>query len=204
MNFDPKSLPPMEYYQLMIGAIIPRPIAWISTISSEGITNLAPYSFFTVASVVPPVLAVTHINPRDQRKEKDTLRNLRTTGECVVNIVDQAHAEIMNATCANYPAEISEFDALGVGQVPSHRVRPPSVAGVPARFECMLRDILSIGGGPQGGHLMLLDVIHIHIRDDTLDNGLLLPERVDAVGKLGADDYSTIHERFAYPRPVLK
>ena len=78
------------------------------------------------------------------------------------------------------------------------------MAGVPARFECMLRDILSIGGGPQGGHLMLLDVIHIHIRDDTLDNGLLLPERVDAVGKLGADDYSTIHERFAYARPVLK
>jgi flavin reductase (DIM6/NTAB) family NADH-FMN oxidoreductase RutF len=202
VNFDVAQLAPQDCYRLLIGSVLPRPIAWISSLSADGVANLAPFSFFTVASIAPPVLAVTHVNPRNTQ-EKDTLRNLRATGECVVNIVSHALVEQMNASCASHPPQVSEFDAAAVAKVASLRVAPPGVAAAPVRIECRLREVLAFSQQPMGGQMMLLDVLHIHARADALRDGILQPELVDAVGKLGGDGYSTIRERFELARPLL-
>ncbi|MBB5018533.1 flavin reductase (DIM6/NTAB) family NADH-FMN oxidoreductase RutF [Chitinivorax tropicus] len=188
-------------YQLMAGSIVPRPIAWISTRSAEGMDNLAPYSFFTVASCNPPVLAVTQVNPRD-RAAKDTLNNLSAAGQCVVNIVSHDQAALMNASCADYPPTISEFDALGIARTASALVEPCGVAAAQVRFECRLREIKLISAEPMGGTMMLLDVLGIHVDDALLDNGQINPALLDAIGKLGGDGYSTTRDRFAMSRPV--
>ena len=203
MNFDPSCIEANQCYKLMVSSITPRPIAWVSTRSSEGLLNLAPYSFFTVASCNPPVLAVTQVNPRD-RAAKDTLTNVRTTGECVVNIVSEDQAAVMNASCAAYPPEVSEFAALGIASEPGHRV---SVAGVKAanvRFECKLREVLAISSLPMGGHMMLLDVINIFVNEAILVDDQIAPNLLNTIGKLGGDLYTSTHERFEMARPELK
>ncbi|WP_018151529.1 flavin reductase family protein [Leeia oryzae] len=202
MEFDPSTLPPQNCYQLMVGAIVPRPIAWISTIDAHGVTNLSPFSFFTVASVNPPVLAFNHVTPRTQT-EKDTLRNLKATRQCVVNIVSQSLADVMNASCANYPPGVSEFSAVGIPEVKSQCVQAPGVAGAPVRFECTLREVISIGTEPMGGQLVLLDLVHISVKDDILLDGKIQPDLLQAVGKMGGDDYTTTQDRFSLARPVL-
>lgn len=202
MHFDTTDIPPKLIYQLLVGGVAPRPIAWVSTISAAGISNLAPHSFFTVASCVPPVLAFTHVNPQDGH-EKDTLRNLRATGQCVVNVVDADNADVMNASCADYPYEVSEFDAVGIPAVASRCVAAPGVAAAPVRFECRLREIQCISSQPLGGHLILLDVCHIHVADRVWQDGMIDQALLDAIGKLGGDKYSRTRDQFEMRRPRL-
>lgn len=201
MHFDPLQHEAQACYQLLVGAVVPRPIAWISTNNAAGVANLAPYSFFTVASCYPPVLAVTQVNPRD-RAEKDTLSNLKTTGECVVNIVSASQADTMNATCADYPPGVSEFAAVGIEASASVNVAVNGVAAALVRFECQLRDVIQISTGPMGGTMMLLDVTGIYVSDQVLADGKISPDLLDAVGKLGGDHYSTTRERFELARPA--
>ncbi|MBE0420484.1 MULTISPECIES: flavin reductase family protein [Pseudoalteromonas] len=189
-------------YSYLVGGISPRPIAWISTLNSEGIANIAPYSFFTVASCKPPVLSVTQVNPSD-KTNKDTLSNLMATKECVVNIVSQELVEKMNQSCANYPSDISEFDAANIAQAPSLLVNAPSVAGSKVRFECKLREVISISNEPGGGKMMLLDVVGICINDSVMSNGYIDPKLLNAVGKMGGDYFSTTKDKFVLKRPQL-
>ncbi|MGO2180960.1 flavin reductase family protein [Pseudoalteromonas nigrifaciens] len=189
-------------YSYLVGGISPRPIAWISTLNSEGIANIAPYSFFTVASCKPPVLSVTQVNPSD-KTNKDTLSNLMATKECVVNIVSQELVEKMNQSCANYPSDISEFDAANIAQAPSLLVNAPSVAGSKVRFECKLREVISISNEPSGGKMMLLDVVGICINDSVMSNGYIDPKLLNAVGKMGGDYFSTTKDKFVLKRPQL-
>ena len=189
-------------YSYLVGGISPRPIAWISTLNSEGIANIAPYSFFTVASCKPPVLSVTQVNPSD-KTNKDTLSNLMATKECVVNIVSQELVEKMNQSCANYPSDISEFDAANIAQAPSKLVNAPSVADSKVRFECKLREVISISNEPGGGKMMLLDVVGICIDDEVMSGGYIDPELLNAVGKMGGDYFSTTKDKFLLKRPQL-
>ena len=189
-------------YSYLVGGISPRPIAWISTLNSEGSANIAPYSFFTVASCKPAVLSVTQVNPSD-KKNKDTLSNLMATIECVVNIVSQELVEKMNQSCANYPSDISEFDAANIAQAPSLLVNAPSVAGSKVRFECKLREVISISNEPGGGKMMLLDVVGICINDSVMSNGYIDPKLLNAVGKMGGDYFSTTKDKFVLKRPQL-
>ncbi|MDG6774223.1 flavin reductase family protein [Thiomicrorhabdus sp. ZW0627] len=191
-----------EIYPLLVGGIVPRPIAWVSTRSDDGIDNLAPYSFFTVASCNPPVLSVTQVNPGD-RADKDTLSNLLQNGECVVNVVSSDLAEVMNASCADYPSQISEFEAVGIETDKSHQVSPLSVKQAKVRYECRLREVISITDQPAGGKMMLLDVVGFYVNDDVYSDGMINSKKLDAVGKLGGNDYSKIQEQFALVRPVL-
>lgn len=200
MNFDPSTISPKICYQLLTHAVVPRPIAWISTLSADGINNLAPFSFFTVASCNPPVLAFTQVNPRDGH-EKDTLRNLRETNQCVVNVVSLHQAAPMNASSAEYPVDVSEFAAVGIAPADSLRVAPPGVAEAEVRFECLLREILCISAQPSGGHLVLLDVLNIQVRDGLLRDEQIDPARLDAIGKLGGDHYTTTRDLFEMARP---
>ncbi|SCK13775.1 flavin reductase family protein [Vogesella sp. LIG4] len=201
MNYACQQLDSNAIYRLLTALVTPRPIAWISTRGPDGAANLAPYSFFTVASLSPPVLLVSQVNPR-HGGDKDTLRNLAANGECVVNIVSHELAAAMNASCAPLPYGDSEFAAAGLAPCASQWVAAPGVALARARIECRLRDIQRIGDGPMGGSLMLLDVLGISVDDALLQDGAVDAALLDAIGKLGGDGYSTTRERFEQQRPA--
>lgn len=189
-------------YSLLVGGITPRPIAWVSTVSADGVDNIAPYSFFTVASVNPPVLSVTQVNPRD-KQNKDTLTNLLANKECVVNIVSEQQVEKMNQSCANYLSSISEFVAANIESTVSQTVKPLSVASSKIRYECTLREVISISEQPAGGQMMLLDVVGVYIDDTVLMNGYIDPGALKSVGKLGGDEFTKTTDIFSIKRPTL-
>ena len=202
MNFDPLQIETQLCYQLMTSSITPRPIAWISTLSAEGTLNLAPYSFFTVASCNPPVLLVTQVNPRTL-KNKDTLTNLNATKQCVVNIVSTDNLDDMNASCADYPPDVSEFEAAGIASAPSARVKPDGVKAAKVRFECNLREIIQVSSLPSGGTMMLLEVVSIYVDEHVMQDHQIAPELIDTLGKLGGENYATTRDRLKLARPQL-
>ncbi|ABM04563.1 conserved hypothetical protein [Psychromonas ingrahamii 37] len=200
MIFDVSELENQEKYRLLNGGVTPRPIAWISTRSSENIDNLAPYSFFTVASCNPPVLLYTQITQRSGI-DKDTLRNLIETGECVVNIVNLALLEKMNLTSASINIDESEFDFADVESCSSYRVVPRSVKESPIRYECTLREIIPVSDLPTGGTVILLDVKFVYVRDDLYKDGNINQQLVDSVGKMGGDYFSLTSKNIELKRP---
>jgi flavin reductase (DIM6/NTAB) family NADH-FMN oxidoreductase RutF len=200
MNFDITELSIQDKYRLLSGGVTPRPIAWISTRSKEGIDNLAPYSFFTVASCNPPVLLYTQVAQRSGI-DKDTLQNLSETGECVVNIVNTDLLEKMNATSASISIDKSEFDLADVRHNNSYVVSPFSVTDSPIRYECTLREVISIGDLPAGGSIVLLDVKSVYVRDDLYTDEGINQELIDSVGKMGGDSYSPTTNYVALNRP---
>ncbi|MFT5706808.1 MAG: flavin reductase (DIM6/NTAB) family NADH-FMN oxidoreductase RutF [Oceanospirillaceae bacterium] len=202
MYFNLQEADVLSKYQLLVGGVIPRPIAWISSKSGDGVNNLAPYSFFTVASCQPPVLSITQVLPRDL-KNKDTLRNLRETKECVVNLVDLSAVQVMNGSCGNYPADIDEFTALNITTVNSEFVDVVGVANAPLRFECKLREIIEISNQPMGGSMILLDVLAVFVDDNCLVDNKIDPLLIAAVGKMGGDQYTKTTERFSLKRPIV-
>ncbi|MBA6364289.1 flavin reductase family protein [Colwellia sp. BRX8-4] len=200
MNFDITELGVQEKYRLLNGGVTPRPIAWISTRSKYGVDNLAPYSFFTVASCNPPVLLYTQVTQRSGL-DKDTLQNLRETGECVINIVNSSLLAQMNKTSASISLDESEFDFAGVDKIGSCSVAPFSVKASPIRYECTLRELITLGDLPAGGTLVLLDVKSIYVRDDLYNEAGINQVLIDSVGKMGGDGYSLTSEYLALDRP---
>ena len=202
MQYTTSELNMTQLYPLLVGGIIPRPIAWVSTQSSQGIDNLAPYSFFSVASCTPPILTVTQINAQPE-SDKDTLRNLKDTQECVVNIVSADLAEAMNASCANYDQDVSELETLNIAACDSHSVTAKGVAQAKVRYECRLRDVIALSNQPGGGKLMLLEVLHIYVDDTLIQDGTIQSEKLNAIGKLGGNEYTYASADFEFARPVL-
>ena len=202
MLLEPQSATPLELYKVLVGGIVPRPIAWVSTLNSAGLSNLAPYSFFSVASCNPPILTITNVPSRDTLY-KDTLTNLLETKECVVNVVTSAELDNMNASCAAYSAQQSEIDEVGIATVKSQKVAAPSVKGAPIRYECTLREVTSLSEKPMGGTLILLDVVAIYVDDTVLKDGMIHADLLSAVGKLGGNDYSKANTDFTLLRPEL-
>lgn len=200
MNFDISELGVQEKYRLLNGGVTPRPIAWISTRSKDGIDNLAPYSFFTVASCNPPVLLYTQVTQRSGI-DKDTLQNLKETGECVVNIVNAHLLEKMSTTSASIASDKSEFDLAQVEQSSSCKVDALSVAESPIRYECTLREVISVGDLPAGGTIVLLDVKSVYVRDDLYTDEGINQELIDSVGKMGGDGYSPTSHYVTLNRP---
>ncbi|MFC6718444.1 flavin reductase family protein [Natrialbaceae archaeon GCM10025810] len=184
-------------YRVLSSVVIPRPIAWVSTRSEAGVDNLAPYSFFTVASVDPPVVLFAPVDGPDGLK--DTPRNARETGEFVVNLVTEDLVEAMNETAATLPAEESEFDRAGIGRVESTTVAPPRVGGAKAAFECTLRELIDVGGST----LVLGDVQYVHLDESIVDpeSGKVDVQDVDAVGRLAGSWYAHVDDRFSLERP---
>jgi flavin reductase (DIM6/NTAB) family NADH-FMN oxidoreductase RutF len=200
MNFDISELGNQDKYHLLNGGVTPRAIAWISTRSKDGIDNLAPYSFFTVASCNPPVLLYTQVTQRSGI-DKDTLQNIQETGECVVNIVNSNLLDKMNATSASIEINKSEFDHVGVEHSTSHKVTPSSVKESPIRYECTLREIIPIGNLPSGGTIVLLDVKSVYVRDDLYIDGNINQALIDTVGKMGGAGYSIKPKYVELDRP---
>jgi flavin reductase (DIM6/NTAB) family NADH-FMN oxidoreductase RutF len=200
MNFDTSEIQIQEKYRLLNGGVSPRPIAWISTRSGAGVDNLAPYSFFTVASCNPPVLLYTQVTQRSG-VDKDTLQNLQETGECVVNIVNASLLEKMSITSASISMDESEFDLAKVARCTSQKVKPLSVTESPIRYECTLREVISLGDLPSGGTIVLLDVKSVYVRDDLYSDGTIKQELIDTVGKMGGDGYSLTSNYIELKRP---
>jgi len=201
MELDPETLGTREMYEWMVTTLLPRPIAWVSTVSAQGVTNLAPFSFFQGVCARPPTLLFCPANDRHGRP-KDTLRNVESTGEFVVNLVPFRMAETMNATAATLSYGESEFERFGVAGIPSVCVRPPRVAGVPVAFECRLDRIVRVGEGPVAGHVVLGRIVRLHAEESVLAaDGKPDPQRMDLIGRAGRNDYVRLGELFRLERP---
>jgi flavin reductase (DIM6/NTAB) family NADH-FMN oxidoreductase RutF len=201
MFLDFTALAPRDAYQWMVTTILPRPIAWVSTISAGGKTNLAPFSFFQGICANPPTLMFVPVNNR-QGGKKDTVRNIEAVPEFVVNLVSHTLAEEMNATSASLPYGESEFEKFGVASTPSDHVRPPRVAAAPVAFECRLDRIVHFGEGPLAANVMFGRILAAHIRDDVLGaDGKPDSHKLDLVGRLGGEDYTTTRDVFSLIRP---
>jgi flavin reductase (DIM6/NTAB) family NADH-FMN oxidoreductase RutF len=201
MHLDPEILAPGVFYSWMAHIVVPRPIAWVSTISQAGVTNLAPFSFFNAVSSRPPILVVCPANDR-QGQPKDTMRNIEETGEFVVNVAPWRMLNAMNATSTPLPAAESEFERFEVASSPSSVVRPPRVSDVPAAFECRLERVVRFGEGPGGGNAVFGRIVWLFVRDDCLGpDGFPDARLVDPVARIGGDKFVRLGETAALERP---
>ncbi len=201
MVLEFSSLKPRDAYAWMIATILPRPIAWVSTISAEGKTNLAPFSFFQGVTSNPPTLLFCPVNDRAGNK-KDTVRNIEQVPEFVVNLVPFALAEKMNATAALLPYGESEFTAFDVESAPSQRVRAPRVAAAPVAFECTLDRFVHVGEGALAANVVFGRIQVAHVRDDVLGaDGKPDPAKLDLIGRMGGEWYARTTECFQIKRP---
>jgi flavin reductase (DIM6/NTAB) family NADH-FMN oxidoreductase RutF len=167
---DPKAARHQDIYKLMIGSIVPRPIALVATISEDGIRNLAPFSFFTGISSKPTLICFCPGPRPTSPQRKDTLRNISMTKEFVVNIVSEEIGAAMNLTSGDYPPEVDEFDVAGLTAVPSDLVKPPRVAESPVNLECRLYLIIEFSEEPGGGNLVIGEVVRFHVADHLVEN----------------------------------
>lgn len=194
-------LRPRDAYAWMISTILPRPIAWVSTVSNGGKTNLAPFSFFQGVTANPPMLMFVPVNTRDGTK-KDTVRNIEAVPEFVVNLVSFDLAEKMNASAAMLPYGESEFEKFGIAAAPSARIRPPRVATAPVAFECTLERIVNFGEGPLAANVIFGRIQLAHVADAVLGpDGRPDAEKLDLIGRMGGEAYTRTRERFSLRRP---
>jgi flavin reductase (DIM6/NTAB) family NADH-FMN oxidoreductase RutF len=204
-TIDPAELPPNDFYQFLISAVAPRPIAFVSTVSAAGTVNLSPYSFFNVMSSNPPILVFSPTSRGTDNSEKDTLRNVREVPEVVINICDYPLVEQLSLASAEYPAGVNEFTKAGLTEAASTKVRPPRVAECPAAFECVVEQLIPLGDGPGHGTLVVCRVVQGHFREALLLEGRpgLDPRKFEAVSRLNGDWYSRLlpESLFSVVRP---
>ncbi|NAW33566.1 flavin reductase family protein [Halomonas alimentaria] len=195
------ALSPGKVYRLLSGSICPRPIAWVSTLNAAGNANLAPFSFFNVVSVNPPVLGFSPLLDGDANP-KDTIRNLGEVAECVVHISGEGLVQEMNATSAGLEHGADEFVHAGLEKVAMPGVSVPRVAGAPVAFGCRLREILRFGGQPLAGNLVLAEVVSIHIDDALWDGRHVSAEGLRPIGRMAGNDYARCSDLFEVERPA--
>ena len=197
MKIDPLTFE--GFNRVLTGVIVPRPIAFVSTVSSEGVVNLAPYSFFNAVSYTTVVFSSSrHVG----NKSKDTLRNIEETGEFVVNIVVDPIAEAMNATAADYPEDVDEFAIAGLTHAPSQMVKAPRVAESPVNIECKLDQVVTIGSGEHEHGLVIGTILLMHVRDDIIDGHRIDQAKLMATGRMAGNMYCRTSDRFEMVRPV--
>ena len=195
MEIPLEGLGAREIYRLLIGSVLPRPIAWVSTQDGAGELNLAPFSFFNVVSIDPPVVGFSQLLKNDGTA-KHTLLNIRATGEFVVNIASRSMTEQMNQTSLDHAEGVNEFEVVGLEPAPSVCVAPPRVQSTPVSIECRLHELISFGDRPMAGNLVLGRVVHIHVADVVYRDGRIDIAALDPVGRLAGNWYSTIRDQF--------
>lgn len=190
-SFDPQTLPTATLHQYLVGAVAPRPIAFVSTVDAEGNANLAPYSFFNVFSSNPPIAVFSSNRRVSNNTTKDTLANVEATRQAVINVVNYDMTRQMALTSAEYPSDVSEFEKAGFTPVASEKVKPARVAESPVQFECEVQDILPLGEEGGAGHLVICKIVHLHISESVLDeDGKMNPQKLDLVGRMGRAFYA--------------
>ncbi len=201
MQIDPRSFG--NFYRVLTGVVVPRPIAFVSTVSADGVANLAPFSFFNAVAPDPPTVVFSS-SRHAGRKDKDTLTNVEATGEFVVNVVVDDIAEAMNRTAAEYPAEANEFAIAGLTEAPSSIVKAPRVAESPVNMECRLNRVIDIGEGDHQHGLVIGEVVLLHIRDDLIDGHRINHQRLKPTGRLAGSMYCHTADTFEMVRPVYE
>jgi flavin reductase (DIM6/NTAB) family NADH-FMN oxidoreductase RutF len=195
MIVNPSEVPPNTMYRLLTSVVIPRPIAFVSTVSAAGRRNLAPFSYFNAISSAPPLIGITFSERADD--PKDTLRNIRETGEFVVNLVTEPLLAAMAKTAGEWPRHTDEFEISGLTEEPAKRVKAPRVAESPVHLECRLHREIALGNG----QLVVGEVLLAEIRDDVLTKDRVDPMKLRAVGRLSGESYSLMREVVEARRP---
>ncbi len=203
IEFNPEEENRIDIYKLLIGSVVPRPIAFVSTQNSSGQTNLAPFSFFMGVSSNPPCLAFSVA--RGEGYTKDTLQNIQDSGELVVNSVSDWMVEAVVHCAANFPAGVSEFEQSGLTPIPSKRVSAPRVKESAIQFECRVQQIVQIGDGSPGStHLVIAKILLAHIAENAYDKGRILLEELRPVARLGGTNYGLLGDVFSIPVPMVE
>ncbi|MFN2251825.1 MAG: flavin reductase family protein [Anaerolineae bacterium] len=200
VSVDPADLSPVERHKMTIGTIVPRPIAWTTTVDSAGRVNLAPFSYFMACHSYVPALAIS-VGSR-HGEPKDTRANIEATGELVVNTVTADLVERMNVTAAAFPPEVDELAFAGLTPLPSKIVAPPRVAESPVNIECRVLETLHLGDEPRVSSLFVAQVVMWHVREDLLLEGFKVDQAaIDAIGRMGGSMYVHARDLFTMSIP---
>lgn len=203
MDINPEDLQSKDRYKLLIGSVIPRPIAFVSTKSRNGVPNLAPYSFYTIACFNPMIIVFFPIRYKKGSEKKDTCTNILDTGEFVVNIATEDFLEELNTTSGLYDADVDEFMKCGLTPVESKRVNAPGVLESPIRMECRLYKTLPIGDDEGGSDAIFGRVVHFYADDRLIENYRLDEKKLKPVARLAGMSYSTLGKVIEIPRPKV-
>jgi flavin reductase (DIM6/NTAB) family NADH-FMN oxidoreductase RutF len=203
MEISPFQIDPKERYKLLVGSVVPRPIALVSTISAKGEPNLAPFSFFTVAAYNPMLVVFFPLRFKTDEVVKDTVRNIRETAEFVINITTEEIAEAVNITSGTYEHGADEFVISGLTPVKSKIVKPYRVKESPIHMECRLHKLITLGDEQGGGDAIFGEVIHMHVEDHLISDGKIDIAKLKPVARLAGRDWSKIGEIFGLDRPVV-
>ncbi len=200
MQIDPELESPTSVYSTMVRAITPRPIAWVSTISPRGVTNLAPFSYFNGVCSQPAALMFSPVNKPDGSK-KDTVLNIEANRQFVINVVPFSLAREMSKTAGEFDYEVSEFEKAGLSEKPSTKITPPGVAESPIQFECELIQIVPVGEGPLAANVVIGKIVFMTIDDQVLNReGKIDAEMLDTIGRMGGRSYCRTTNRFEIER----
>jgi flavin reductase (DIM6/NTAB) family NADH-FMN oxidoreductase RutF len=200
LSIDPSNMTERENYKFLIGSIIPRPIAFVTTISKNGVLNGAPFSYFNIVSSNPPLISLSIQRSAD--RQKDTARNIIESKEFVVHVVDEQNVERINKTAANLPPDQSEIELAHLTPIESLKIKVPGVKEAKIRMECRLEHSIKIGGLESPGcDLIIGKVVQFHIENDLYENGRIDPKGLAAVSRLAGNYYAKIGEIFEIERP---
>jgi flavin reductase (DIM6/NTAB) family NADH-FMN oxidoreductase RutF len=200
VKVNPADLDHRIAHHLMVSIITPRPIAWVSTVSQDGVFNLAPFSCFMSICLHPNLVCLSVGTHRDG-SSKDTVRNIDFSRDFVINVVDENLAEAMNTTSAFFPASVSEFNEAGLTPLKSDMVKSPRLAESPVSMECKLWQIQHFGDAPYVASLIIGEVLLVHIKDEIWIDNEIPNSRLKAVGRLGGDLYLKTTAEFEMKRP---
>jgi len=197
MNFDPQIIAPTEFYRFMISVVVPRPIAFVSTVGENGQFNLAPFSYFNAITNRPPLVGIS-LNSRSGQP-KDTLRNIRATGDFVVNVVNESLAERMVHTSGDWPEQVDEFAVSGLTPAPSVHVKSPRVAESPVSLECRLYQEIPLGDAT----FVVGEILLAHVADEVTTEGKIDIAKLKPLGRLGGDGYAAVRDVLHIARPKV-
>jgi flavin reductase (DIM6/NTAB) family NADH-FMN oxidoreductase RutF len=200
INLSKANLSKRDLHELFMSAILPRPIAWVSTVGENGVFNLAPFSAFAPIGLKPALVVLGITWKRDLQK-KDTLRNIEDSKEFVINVVTEDLAQPMNQTCFEYSNDVSEFKEVGLTPLKSEVVKAPRLAESPVNMECRALDIMEFGNAPEGGHVIIGEVLIVHIKDEFWAGDQIDMANLKAIGRLGGDLYCRTTSTFEMHRP---
>jgi flavin reductase (DIM6/NTAB) family NADH-FMN oxidoreductase RutF len=202
MRIDPADLDQREAHELLVGAVLPRPIAFVSTVGRDGIYNLAPFSFFVPMAVKPAIVGLGIGRKRDGSK-KDTLINIELAKDFVINVVTEALAEAMNQTAGEYPSEVDEFNVTGLTAIRADLIKSPMVRESPVNIECRLLQILEYGELPRVTSFVIGEALRVHVKEECWANGEIQPSELQTIGRMGGDLYCRTTDVFEMKRPEI-
>ena len=204
-HFDPKNLSVQEMHKLLLGGVVPRPIALVSTISESGINNISPFSFFNAFGANPPLIAFSPNRRGTDGSLKDTYNNLLAVKECVVQAVTYEMVEQVSLSSTEYPPDVDEFIKSGLTPVDSDIVKPKRVKESPFQMECILKEMNSYGQESGSANMAICEVVKFHVSNDVFTNGIIDPTKIDLVARMSANYYSRASSGvFEVEKPIGK